>query len=177
MSPGCSTPRAQRAPCQAWPGPRLAAGADSAARRTLVHHPADVSSHRMTLDLRRGALLAESRRPRRPTWASACARASGVAERARDRLAADPTGFRAWPGRDHPRSLVRRVNLGLAPSGSSRISACGHPAFRMGLAMASTPSLQIDGLDRPPTALGPFQWSWTWKSRPDRSCASSVWSP
>lgn len=28
--------------------------------RPLVHHPGDASSHRMTLDLRRGALLAES---------------------------------------------------------------------------------------------------------------------
>jgi trehalose/maltose hydrolase-like predicted phosphorylase len=27
----------------------------------LVHHPGDVSSHRMTLDLRRGALLSASR--------------------------------------------------------------------------------------------------------------------
>ena len=28
--------------------------------KPLVHHPCDASSHRMTLDLRRGALLAES---------------------------------------------------------------------------------------------------------------------
>ena len=41
----------------------------------LVHHPGDVSSHRMTLDMRRGALLSECRHvegARR--WASACAR-------------------------------------------------------------------------------------------------------
>src|SRR5271168_4781622 len=32
----------------------------------LVHHPSDVSSHRMTLDLKRGALLSESRWLRAP---------------------------------------------------------------------------------------------------------------
>ena len=34
------------------------------------------------------------------------------------------------------------------------------------LAMAAAASLQIDGQDRPPTAVGPFTWSWTWTSRP-----------
>jgi trehalose/maltose hydrolase-like predicted phosphorylase len=29
----------------------------------LVRHPGEVSSHRMTLDMRRGALLSESRQP------------------------------------------------------------------------------------------------------------------
>src|SRR5271154_1895147 len=32
----------------------------------LVHHPRDVSSHRMTLDLRRGTLLSEARQLKRP---------------------------------------------------------------------------------------------------------------
>ncbi len=36
----------------------------------------------------------------------------------------------------------------------------------MGLAMAAAPSLQVDGRDLPPAALGPFNWSWTWTSRP-----------
>ena len=35
-----------------------------------------------------------------------------------------------------------------------------------GLAMATASSLQIDGQDLPPTALGQLKWSWTWKSRP-----------
>ena len=34
------------------------------------------------------------------------------------------------------------------------------------LAIAAAASLQIDGQDRPPTAAGPFRWSWTWTSRP-----------
>ena len=34
------------------------------------------------------------------------------------------------------------------------------------LAMATASSLQIDGHDLPPTALGQLKWSWTWKSRP-----------
>jgi trehalose/maltose hydrolase-like predicted phosphorylase len=34
------------------------------------------------------------------------------------------------------------------------------------LAMATALSLQIDGLDRPPTALGPLRSSWGWTARP-----------
>ena len=34
-----------------------------------------------------------------------------------------------------------------------------------GLAMAAASSLQIDGHDLPPTALGQLQWSWSWKTR------------
>ena len=32
--------------------------------------------------------------------------------------------------------------------------------------MATVASLQVDGRDIPPTALGPLKSSWTWKSRP-----------
>ena len=32
--------------------------------------------------------------------------------------------------------------------------------------MAAASSMQIDGQDLPPTALGPLKWSWSWKSRP-----------
>ncbi len=35
-----------------------------------------------------------------------------------------------------------------------------------GLAMATASSLQIDGHDLPPTALGQLKWSWSWKTRP-----------
>ena len=34
------------------------------------------------------------------------------------------------------------------------------------LAMATAASLQIDGHDLPPTAIGHLKWSWSWKSRP-----------
>ena len=49
-----------------------------------------------------------------------------------------------------------------------------------GLTMATASSLQIDGHDLPPTALGQLKWSWTWKSRPgqvvcfERSVAASI---
>src|SRR6185437_3891266 len=35
-----------------------------------------------------------------------------------------------------------------------------------GLAMSDASSLRIDGHDLPATPLGPFKWSWSWKSRP-----------
>ena len=134
----------------------------------LVHHPGDVSSHRMTLDLRRGALLAESRPSKTPDLGvrlrslrlvSLSARAIGLQliQLDSEHGEVEITLEASFDG----------VNIGLAPErleqdlGVWRTQHSG-----TSLAMAAAPSLQIDGRDRPPTALGPFQWSWTWKSRP-----------
>ena len=66
MSPGCSIRRQSRAG-----RPELVPAADWLKVRILLpsrpslHHPGDVSSHRMTLDMRRGVLLSEARHPKR----------------------------------------------------------------------------------------------------------------
>ena len=135
--------------------------------RPLVHHPGDASSHRMTLDLRRGALLAEC----------------GLVE-----------GSRRWhpPAHVAPRVLSERavglqliqleiedgevevtleasfegINLGLVSErldqdlGVWRTQRSGKS-----LAMATASSLQVDGHDLAATAIDQLKWSWSWKSR------------
>ena len=134
----------------------------------LVHHPGDVSSHRMTLDVKRGALLAESRQ----------LKASDVRIRLRTlrlvSLSERAIGLQLiqMEIEDGEVELTLEasfggVNLGLICErldhdlGVWRAHGSGK-----GLAMAAASSLQIDGQGLPPTALGPLKWSWSWKSRP-----------
>ena len=134
----------------------------------LVHHPADVSSHRMTLDVKRGALLAESRQ----------LKASDVRIHLRTlrlvSLSERAVGLQLiqMEIKDGEVELTLEasfegVNLGLICErldhdlGVWRTHGSGR-----GLAMAAASSLQIDGQDLSPTALGPLKWSWSWKSRP-----------
>ena len=134
----------------------------------LVHHPGDVSSHRMTLDLRRGALLSASRlktselgmlRLRTLRLVSLSERAVGLQliQMEIEKGDIEITFETSFEG----------VNLGLVSEyleqdlGVWRTHSSGK-----GLAMATASSLQIDGQNLPPTALGPLKWSWSWKSRP-----------
>ena len=135
----------------------------------LVHHPGDVSSHRMTLDLRRGALLSEFRqltatdlgirRLRTLRFVSLGERAVGLQliQLEIEEGEVEITLEASFEG----------VNLGLVSKqleqdlGVWRTHSSGK-----GLAMATASSLQIDGHDLPPTALGPLKWSWSWTSRP-----------
>ena len=134
----------------------------------LLHHPGDVLSHRMTLDLRRGALLSASRlktpelgilRLRTLRLVSLSERAVGLQliQMEIEKGDIEITFETSFEG----------VNLGLVSEkleqdlGVWRTYGSGK-----GLAMAIASSLQIDGHDLPPTALGPLKWSWSWTSRP-----------
>ena len=134
----------------------------------LVHHPGDVSSHRMTLDVRRGVLLSESRQLKTPDvgirlrtlrLVSLSDRAVGMQliQLEIEDGEVDVTLEASFEG----------VNLGLVSEqldqdlGVWRTQRSGKS-----VAMATTSSLQIDGHDLPPTALGQLKWSWSWKSRP-----------
>ena len=134
----------------------------------LLHHPGDVLSHRMTLDLRRGALLSASRlktpelgilRLRTLRLVSLSERAVGLQliQMEVEKGDIEITFETSFEG----------VNLGLVSEkleqdlGVWRTHSSGK-----GLAMAIASSLQIDGHDLPPTALGPLKWSWSWTSRP-----------
>ncbi len=134
----------------------------------LVHHPGDVLSHRMTLDLRRGALLSASRfktpdlgivRLRTLRLVSLNERAVGLQliQMEIEKGEIEITFETSFEG----------VNLGLISEqidqdlGVWRTHGSGK-----GLAMATASLLQIDGQDLAPTALGPLKWSWTWTSRP-----------
>ena len=134
----------------------------------LVHHPGDVSSHRMTLDVRRGVLLSESRQLKTPDvgirlrtlrLVSLSDRAIGMQliQLEIEDGEVDVTLEASFEG----------VNLGLVSQqldqdlGVWRTQRSGKS-----VAMATTSSLQIDGHDLPPTALRQLKWSWSWKSRP-----------
>lgn len=134
----------------------------------LVHHPGDVSSHRMTLDVKRGALLAESRQLkasdvrvhlRTLRLVSLCERAVGL-QLIQMEIEDGEVEFSF-------EASFEGVDLGLVSErleqdlGVWRTHSSGK-----GLAMATASSLRIDGQDLPPTAPGPLKLSWSWKSRP-----------
>ena len=130
--------------------------------RPLTHHPA------MTLVVRRGALLSEGRHLKAPDLdfhmhtlhlLSISGRAIGL-QLIRLEIAegeVDVTVEASFEGVD-PGLVTDRLDQDL---GVWQTRHAGHR-----LAMASVASLQIDGQDRPPTALGPLKWSWSWKTRP-----------
>ncbi len=139
-----------------------------AAGEPLLLHPGDVSSHRMTLDLRRGALLSRGSRLKAPELGlhAQTLRLVSLSDRAIglqliqlevESGAIDVTIEASFEG----------VELGLIADrldqdlGVWRTAQSGKH-----LAMASEPSLQIDGRVQPPTTLGKLTWSWSWKCRP-----------
>ncbi len=134
----------------------------------LIHHPGDVSSHRMTLDVRRGALLSESRQ----------LKAAGLSIRLRTlrlvSLSERTVGLQLIQLEIEDgvvdvtvEASFKGVELGLVTDRLDQDLGVWHTQHSgKGLAMATASSLQIDGHDLPPTALGQLKWSWSWKSRP-----------
>lgn len=135
---------------------------------SLPHHLGELSSHRLALDLRRGAFLTECRllegntvglRARTLHLVSLSERAVGLqlvqleVERGEVEISLEAT----FEGLDFALAPLRLEQ----DIGVWRTQHSGK-----GLAMAAAASLQIDGRDLAPTALGPLAWSWTWTSRP-----------
>jgi|HubBroStandDraft_6_1064221.scaffolds.fasta_scaffold125762_4 trehalose/maltose hydrolase-like predicted phosphorylase len=129
----------------------------------LVHHPGDASTHHRTLDVRRGALLSECRQLTAP---DVCIRLRtlrlvSLSERA---IGLQLIQLEIEHGEVEVtlEASLEGVNLELVSERLEQDLGVGGK----GLAMATASSLQIDGHDLPPTALGQLKWSWTWKSRP-----------
>ena len=133
----------------------------------LVHHPGDASSHRMTLDMRRGALLTECQ------FEASTARLGlrtfrlvSLSERA---LGLQLIQLEIEDGEVEVTldASFEGVGLGLVPERLEQDLGVWHTKHSgKGLAMAVACSLQIDGRTLPPTAVAQFRWSWSWKSRP-----------
>ena len=133
----------------------------------LVHHPGEVKSHRMTLDMRRGALLGESHvqaetlsvRVRSLRLVSLSERAVGL-QLIRfeiDHGSVDIT----------LQALFEGLELGLLADRIEPDLGVWHtPHSGMTLAIATAASLRIDGRELPPAATGPLQASWSWTTRP-----------
>jgi len=136
--------------------------------RPLARHPGDVGAHRITLDMKRGALITEWRPP------------PGRAHGARTRTAR----LVSLGEREIGLQLIRlemaegdiQVTLEAACEGlgvglaqcelEQDLGVWQTHRTDMGLAMAGAASLHIDDVCAPPDPLGPFRWSWTWTSRP-----------
>jgi trehalose/maltose hydrolase-like predicted phosphorylase len=134
----------------------------------LLLHPRDVSSHRMTLDLRRGALLSRGSRLKAPELClhAHTLRLVSLSDRAIglqliqldvESGALDITIEASFEG----------VELGLINDRLDQDLGVWHTAQSgQHLAMASEPCLQIDGRVHPPATLGKLTWSWSWTCRP-----------
>jgi trehalose/maltose hydrolase-like predicted phosphorylase len=134
----------------------------------LVHDPGDLSSHRMTLDMRRGAFLTECRhlgrlplgvRVRTLRLVSLRERADGLQliQLEIDEGEVEVTLEASFEG----------LNLGLVSERLEQdLGVWRTKRSDKGLAIAAAATLQIDGSDLPPTKLGQFKWSWSWNSRP-----------
>ena len=96
--------------------------------RPLVHHPGDASAHHMTLDLRRGALLAESGLLKAPGVGIRMhtLRLVSISERAVG-LQLIQLEVEEGESRSHSKRRLRVSISGSSLNGSIRISACGAP--------------------------------------------------
>jgi trehalose/maltose hydrolase-like predicted phosphorylase len=138
---------------------------------SLVHHPGDASSHRMTLDVRRGALLAECCLLKAPDLGIRLRtlRVVSLGERAVG-LQLIQLEIEGGEVEVTLEASFEGVNLGLVSErldqdlGVWRTQRSGKS-----LAMATASSLQVDGHDLPATALDKLKWSWSWKS-----CAGQI---
>ncbi len=139
----------------------------------LVHHPGDVTSHRMTLDMRRGALLSESRRLKPADQKGPnvgvhvrTLRLVSLGERA---IGLQLIQLEIEEGEVEItlEASFEGVNLGLVTERLDQDVGLWR-THRSGkrLAMATASLLQIDGHDLPPTARGELKYSWTWTCRP-----------
>ena len=135
--------------------------------RPLVHHPRDASSHRMTLDLRRGAFLVKSGLLKAPGVGIRMhtLRLVSISERA---VGLQLIRLEVEDGEVEVtlEASCEGINLGLVSERLDQDLGVWHTK-RSGksVAMATASSLQIDGHDLPATAIAQLKWSWNWKSR------------
>ena len=121
----------------------------------IAHHPGDLSSHRMTLDMRRGALLSHGHHSNSPDMHRVRSlRLVSLSERA---VGLQLIQFEIEAGTAEVtfEASFEGMGLGLV-SERTRTGSRGvaYPHSGKRLAMATASSLQIDGDDLPPTTLG-----------------------
>ena len=133
----------------------------------LVHHPAEVSSHRTTLDMRRGALFTGCRLIDHPNIA-VHVRTMGLVSLNERALGLHVINLEVEYGEVEVTLETSFEGLGLGLLSERIEQDLGVWRTRNSnkrLAMAAAPCLQIDGSELAPTMSGPFVWSWHWKTR------------
>ncbi len=139
----------------------------------LVHHPGDVSSHRTTLDVKRGALLSKSRRLKAPHETGPnvgvhvrTLRLVSLGERA---IGLQLVQLEIEEGEVEItlEASFEGVNLGLVAERLDQDLGLWR-THRSGkrLAIATASLLRIDARDLAPTSRGELKSSWTWACRP-----------
>ena len=133
----------------------------------LVHHPAEVPSHRTTLDMRRGALFTGCRLIDHPNIA-VYVRTMGLVSLNERALGLHVINLEVEYGQVEVTLEASFEGLGLGLLSERLEQDLGVWRTRNSnkrLAMAAAPCLQIDGSELAPTMSGPFVWSWHWKTR------------
>jgi trehalose/maltose hydrolase-like predicted phosphorylase len=134
----------------------------------LLHHPGEASSHRTTLDVRRGVLLSEARHSKTEAVGMhlRTLRLVSLGERSVGlQLIEMEVGDCVADMKLE--AVFEGVELGLVTERLGKGLGLWHTQQSgKGLAMATVASLQVDGRELPPASLGPLGSSWSWKSRP-----------
>jgi trehalose/maltose hydrolase-like predicted phosphorylase len=139
----------------------------------LVSHPKDVSSHRITLDMKRGALLSEFHRLKAP---GAKHPNFGIHVRTLRLVSLDERAIglqliqleiEEGEGEVTLEASFEGVNLGLVTDRVDQdlgLWRTHPPGSRLAIATASL--LQVDGQDLSPSSRGELKNAWTWTCRP-----------
>jgi trehalose/maltose hydrolase-like predicted phosphorylase len=134
----------------------------------LVYHPSEVSSHSMTLDMRRGVLLTETRLANHPLVAVRARTLRLVSFRERE-IGLHMVNLEIEEGEIELTLEASFEELGLGLDSEHLENDLGIWRTRYSgkrLAMAAASSLEIDGFEIEPARPAPFAWSWHWKIRP-----------
>jgi trehalose/maltose hydrolase-like predicted phosphorylase len=134
----------------------------------VLHHPRDASSHHMTLDMRRGTLLADCWLLKAPVVAIRL-RALRVASLGERAVGLQLIQLEIEDGEVEItlEASFEGLDLGLVSERLEQdlgVWRTQHSGKR--LAMATASSLRVDGHELPGTAIDHLKWSWSWKSRP-----------
>ena len=162
-SPGVKQATQALVPAADWLGIRIALPDGP-----LVCHPGDVPLHRMTLDMKRGALLSESHHLSTPDI-GLCVRTLRLVSMSERAVGLQLIQLEVEHGEVDVtfEASTERTGLGLATDRLNQALGLWHTRYSgKRLALATTSSLQIDEQIVQPIALGPLKWSWSWKTRP-----------
>jgi len=134
----------------------------------MVRHPRDVPLHRMTLDMRRGALLSESHHLSTPD-VGLCVRTLRLVSMSERAVGLQLIQLEVKHGEVDIKfeASAEGMDIGLATDRLDQALGLWHTRYSgMRLALATLSVLQVDGKIVQPVALGPLSWSWSWKTRP-----------
>lgn len=134
----------------------------------LLHHPGDILSHQMTLDMRRGALLSEGRHFHAPDF-GLHVRTSRLVSMGDRAIGLQLIQLEIEKGVTDVtfEASLEGTELGLVADRLEQDLGTWHTSHSgKRLAIATAASLQIDGRDLPQSASGPLKKSWRWRTHP-----------